>query len=295
LEVLRRFAALGTIAGTAAELGYSPSAVSQQLATLEREAGVALLERTAQRARLTDAGRELAEHAAGILDAVEAATGRMKARAGAVTGRVTVSCIPGLAPLLAPHLAEAQRTHPGLTVVAHETGSAGAATAVLERGYDLAVVDDWSAEPPAERTGLAVHHLRREPVLLAVPAGHPLAGEPGELPAARLRSAVEAHTWLCAPTGQLSRAAGDRLLADIGATPRQRWEFQGLHTLARLVATGAGVAFLPAGTIADQPGVTGLRTSPGLHRHVLALTRVSARRDPAIAACLRSARRALGD
>jgi DNA-binding transcriptional LysR family regulator len=73
LSLLQRFAALGSINATAAEVGYSPSAVSQQLATLEREAGIALIERTAQSANLTDAGRELAEQAAEILSAVETA------------------------------------------------------------------------------------------------------------------------------------------------------------------------------------------------------------------------------
>ncbi|GFH37626.1 LysR family transcriptional regulator [Streptomyces pacificus] len=295
LEILARFAARGTITATAADLGYSPSAVSQQLATLEREAGIALIERTARRASLTDAGRELAGHAARILDAVESAESRMRARAGTVGGRVAVSCIPALAPALAPRLAELQRVHPELTVVAHETGSANAAAAVLDRRYDLAVIDDWSAHPPADGTGLAVHRLRREDIVLAVPAGHPLAGHPGPATAARLRQIVADRTWLCAPVGQLSRAAGDRHLASVDATPSRRWEFEGLHVLAALVAADAGVAFLPAGMAEEQPGVTGLRTAPRMRRTLLALTRSTTRDDPAVAVCLRAARQALGD
>jgi DNA-binding transcriptional LysR family regulator len=67
LRLLKEFAARGTIARTASVLGYTPSAVSQQLAALEREAGTALLDRSARRAELTDAGRRLAGHAERIL------------------------------------------------------------------------------------------------------------------------------------------------------------------------------------------------------------------------------------
>src|SRR5260370_42102435 len=69
LRLLKGFAGRGTIAATAAALGYTPSAVSQQLAALEREAGTALLDRTARSAELTDAGLRLAEHAENILAA----------------------------------------------------------------------------------------------------------------------------------------------------------------------------------------------------------------------------------
>lgn len=293
LEILHRFAARGTIIATAADLGYSPSAISQQLATLEREAGIALLERTAQRASLTDAGRELAEHAARILAAAETAQSRMRARAGTVSGRVTVSCIPALAPALAPQLAALQREHPELTVVAHETGSTTAAAAVLDRRFDLAVIDDWSAHPPAEGAGLSVHRLRREHVVLAIPANHPLARQPGTASAARLRELVHSQIWLCAPVGQLSRAAGDQRLTAINAAPLRRWEFEGLHILAALVATGAGVAFLPAGIAQAQAGVTGLRLAPPMQRTILALTRATSQEDPAINACLHAAQQAL--
>jgi DNA-binding transcriptional LysR family regulator len=302
LEILHRFAVRGTITATAADLGYSPSAISQQLAVLEREAGVALIERTARRASLTDAGRELAEHAVRILDAAEAARSRMRARARTVGGQVTVSCIPGLAPALAPHLAALARQHPELSVVARETGSAVAAAAVLDRRYDLAVIDDWSGRAPAVGAGLAAHRLHRERIVLAVPADHPLAEAPGDglaeapgrpVTGARLRGTVRSGTWLCAPIGLLSRTAGDQRLTAVDAVPLRRWEFEGLHVIAALVAAGAGVAFLPAGVADGQPGVTGLPLVPGMHRDILALTRSAAREDPAIDACLRAARRSL--
>ncbi|WP_311137701.1 substrate-binding domain-containing protein [Streptomyces sp. I6] len=184
--------------------------------------------------------------------------------------------------------------HPELTVVAHETGSTTAAAAVLDRRYDLAVIDDWSAHPPAEGSGLSVHRLRREDIVLAISSDHPLAGLPGPATAARLRQIVGDRTWLCAPAGQLSRAAGDQRLTSVNAVPPRRWEFEGLHVLAALVAAGAGVAFLPAGIAREQAGVTGLRTAPRMQRTILALTRTTTREDPAVTACLHAVRQALG-
>jgi DNA-binding transcriptional LysR family regulator len=273
LEVLRRFSVLGSITATALDMGYSPSAISQQLTTLEREAGVALIERTAHSATLTDAGRDLVGHAVIVLAAVEAADSRMRARAGTVSGHVEVSCIPGLAVQLAPELAALQDHHPGRC--------------------DLAVVDDWSGRPILPTSGLTHHDLRREVIVLAVPAEDPRALTPTPLTAAALRDVVGGHTWLCAPTGQESRTAGDERLETCGVRPRRRWEFQGLHVLAALVAADAGAAFLPASIVADQPDLAGLPLRPRMQRRVLALTRTSRQEDPALAGCLTAVRRAL--
>src|SRR5215470_9020806 len=94
LRLLKEFAERGTIAAAASALGYTPSAVSQQLSVLEREAGVALLDRTARSAELTDAGRRLAEHAEDILARVEVAEAELSAEAGAPKGRVVVTAFP---------------------------------------------------------------------------------------------------------------------------------------------------------------------------------------------------------
>src|SRR6202453_310114 len=88
LRLLQEFAARGSIAKTATVLGYTPSAVSQQLAALEREAGTALLDRSARRAELTDAGRRLAAHAERILAMVEEAETDLSAGATEPAGRI---------------------------------------------------------------------------------------------------------------------------------------------------------------------------------------------------------------
>src|SRR5260221_3268018 len=92
LWMLREFAERGTIAATAAALGYTPSAVSQQLAALEREAGVPLLDRTARAAELTDAGRRLAGHAEQILAPIQEAEADLAAAQPARL--VTIAAFP---------------------------------------------------------------------------------------------------------------------------------------------------------------------------------------------------------
>ena len=109
LRLLREFAVRGSIARTATVLGYTPSAVSQQLAALEREAGTALLDRSARRAELTDAGRRLASHAERILAMVEEAETDLSAGATEPAGRVVATAFPSAAVAFAPALARSLR------------------------------------------------------------------------------------------------------------------------------------------------------------------------------------------
>src|SRR5450432_3998455 len=136
LRLLQEFSARGSIAKTAAVLGYTPSAVSQQLAALEREAGTALLDRTARRAELTDAGRRLAGHAERILAMVEEADTEP-------AGRVVATAFPTAAVAFAPALARSLRAHPRLTLVLRQTLAGEGLRQVRSGEVDVAIVDDW--------------------------------------------------------------------------------------------------------------------------------------------------------
>src|SRR5437764_3324362 len=124
LRLLKEFADRGTIAATAAALGYTPSAVSQQLAALERETGDTLLDRAARSAGLTDAGQRLAVHAEIILAQVEAAEADLAAQAREPAGRVTVAAFPTAAVAFAPALARSMRAHPALTLLLQQAAPA---------------------------------------------------------------------------------------------------------------------------------------------------------------------------
>src|ERR1700753_4459920 len=145
LRLLREFAARGSIARTAPELGYTPSAVSPQLATLEREAGTALLDRSARRAELTDAGRRLAGHAERILAMVEEAETDLSAQAAEPSGRIVATAFPSAAVAFAPALARSLRAHPGLLLVLRQTGAPQGMRLVRSGEVDVAIVDDWTS------------------------------------------------------------------------------------------------------------------------------------------------------
>src|SRR3954454_14691660 len=102
LRVLRELAARGTVAATAEALSFTPSAVSQQLAVLEREAGVALLEREGRRLALTDAGRTLVPHADPVLDQLERAETELAAASAEVSGSLRVGAFSSFARAVLP-------------------------------------------------------------------------------------------------------------------------------------------------------------------------------------------------
>src|SRR5262245_18340571 len=121
LRLLREFADRGSIAATEKALGYTPSAVSQQLAMLEREVGTTLLDRTARSAELTDAGRRLAKPADRILRMIEFAEPDLSDEASSV--QVVLTAFPTAAAAFAPALAHHLRHHSGLTFQLCQTRS----------------------------------------------------------------------------------------------------------------------------------------------------------------------------
>ncbi|MUL42504.1 LysR family transcriptional regulator [Streptomonospora sp. PA3] len=294
LQVLKEFAQRGTIAGTAKALGYTPSAVSQQLSALEREAGTQLLDRTARSAELTDSGRLLAVHAEQILAMVEAAESVLAAQSGVAQGLVTVTAFPTAALALAPLLAQSLRRHEGLQLVLRQSIGAASVREVASAEVDIAVIDDWSGRRPDSRAGKLRHvHLLRDPLVLALPSGHPLAepGQPVELP--RLLE----EPWIAAPRGEPSRAGTDRLFAAVGGPPATAWEFQGQGTILNLVARGIGIAAVPALALAaDTTSDLTFRLLPQAPtRDAYAVVRATSLRRPAIEATLRALREAAAE
>src|SRR5487761_121682 len=203
LWLLKEFAARGSISGTAAVLGYTPSAVSQQLAALEREAGATLLDRTARSAELTDAGRRLATHAEIILAQVEAAEADLSAQEREPSGRVSVAAFPTAAVAFAPALVRSLRAHPGVTLLLRQTQQDEGLRGVRSGEVDVALVDDWSGGI-ADRAPSMVRlfPLLRDPLVLIVPRSHRLADPAVPVD---LRSLREPSRWMAAPAGEPSR------------------------------------------------------------------------------------------
>jgi len=291
LRLLQEFAARGSIARTAAVLGYTPSAVSQQLAALEREAGTALLDRSARRAELTDAGRRLAGHAERILAMVEEAETDLSAEADEPAGRVMATAFPSAAVAFAPALARSLRAHPRLTLVLRQTGAGEGLRQVRSGEVDVAIVDDWTSRLAEEVDGsiLTLHHLIRDQLVLVLPRTHPAAAGPADL------RALRHEPWLAAPAGEPSRLAVDRLLAAVGVTPPVLSEFEGMATIVSLVARGIGIAILPrlGVTAADRRVVVrDLPLGLDLARDVYAVARSASTRRPSVAVIVTALRAA---
>ena len=284
LRLLLEFAERGTIAATAAALGYTPSAVSQQLAVLEREAGATLLNRTARTAELTEAGKRLAGHAAEILALMEAAEADLAAPEPA--GRVAISAFPTAAVAFAPALTRTVRAHPGLSLLLRQTAGGEVLRQVKTGRVDVAIVDDWTGRLASRPSALRFFPLVTDPLVLVVPRGHWAGDTRVPISLHRLRD----EPWLATPAGEASRRAVDQVLAAAGGVAEAPSEFEGLATILSLVARGIGVALLPRLTLAGGDARVAVRELPGTSaaRDLYAVARASSVRRPAVAVILRA-------
>jgi len=306
--MLHEFAARGSIARTADALGYTPSAVSQQLAVLEREAGTPLLDRTARSAGLTDAGRRLAVHAERILALVEEAEADLSRHAPQPSGRVVVTAFPSAAVAFAPALARSLRAHPQLTLLLRQSSPVEGLQLVRSGEVEVAIVDDWTGRMSADLASpdasdgadrghgvLSYYHLVRDPLVLVVARGHPAADPDRPVDLRALRN----ESWLAAPSGEPSRRAADRLLAAVGVTPPVPSEFEGLGTVANLVARGLGIAIMPRLAVGAYERRVVIRQLPAgldLARDVFAVARTASVVRPSVAvivSALRGAARSM--
>lgn len=284
LRLLYEFANRGSIAATAEALGYTASAVSQQLAALEKEAGVALLDRTARSAALTDSGERLVSHAAQILGAIEAAESDLAAQAATPQGRVVVAAYPSAAVALAPPVARRLRRHNALTLELHQAATEESLHQLRSGDIDIALIDDWSGtRRPATVGPLSFHHLCQDPLVLAVPHDHRLA----EVPSIHLAELAD-ESWIATLEGEPARRALDRLLSSAGITPYMQWQFEGLDTVLTLVARGLGISIVPEMAVRDRHYDVAIRQfpTPITGRDVYAVHRTASATRPAVVTVL---------
>ncbi|MET9438459.1 LysR family transcriptional regulator [Streptomyces sp. NPDC006551] len=175
MQVLRAVVTSGSVTAAAAHLGYTPSAVSQQVAALEKEAGITLLERVGRGVRPTAAGRLLTEHTAIISrNIAEAETALADLRAGR-TGRLAIRYFTSVGPtLVAPALARLRREHQGVRIDLRLIDPKDPLAEVAQGDADLAIV----VRPrDGGRQGVHLVHLLDDEYLAALPADHPLAAQ----------------------------------------------------------------------------------------------------------------------
>lgn len=259
LRDLRSFvtvARTGSFTTAARELGYTQSAVSQQVAALESSVGRVLLLR--RPVRLTPAGARLAEHAAHILLRLDVAASEL-AHVDGEPHSLRVACTP-LAPVhrIAAALRGARRAAPGVSVIVDTTDAATAATAVSKGRADLAFVDGIVAPgnplSVADAGLLASFAVVEEPVAIIVPTDHPL-----RVAAVALDALIDAQ-WISAPALTAGVAAIAGLRAPVAPTA-VTVSGADLATVLALVAAGHGLAMLPARVCSMVNGIRAIEVS----------------------------------
>jgi DNA-binding transcriptional LysR family regulator len=281
LRVLHTVAGHGTLAAAAQALHLTPSAISQQMAKLEREAGCRLMERQGRRVRLTDEGLVLAKHAQRILAAVEEAEADLDERRGQVLGTISIGAFPTAARSLLPGvLAECGSRYPGLRVASCEVEPYQALGRVAAGDLDLAVTQDWTNVPVAVPERLLLKEIGRDPADVALPADHPLAGSP--------RLSLEAlvdEPWVTSTEGTICYDWLTNTFRKAGHEPRIAHQAAEFPTQLALVAAGLGVALLPR--LAGEgvpPGVRLVPVTPQMYRRIFVGWREEADRRPAVGA-----------
>ncbi|MFD9427443.1 MULTISPECIES: LysR family transcriptional regulator [unclassified Streptomyces] len=290
LERLRTLDALarhGSVSGAAGGLHVTTSAVSQQMAKLEREVGQQLLARNGRGVRLTDAGRLLADHAARILSQVELAQSDIEAQRGEVVGEVRISAFPTAARGLLPAtLAGLRADHPELKVRTTELEPEQGILAVFRGDVDLAVVLDWSNKRLPVPGGLTKVELLADAPDIAMPAGHPLADR-AEVALADFAE----DEWVSWPEGEFCYEWLMFTLRSEGIEPRIAHLAGEHHTQLALVNAGFGVCVAPR--LGRGPVPDGVRLVPvrqTVRRHIHVVWRTGADRRPSIRAAVEALR-----
>jgi DNA-binding transcriptional LysR family regulator len=287
LRLLRELHQLGTIAAVADALQFTPSAVSQQLAMLEREAGVKLLERAGRRVRLTDPALVLVEHTEALLERAALAEADLAAASGAVSGRGRIAGFQSVMLRLAlPAMAALARDAPRLRCEVIEAEPEEALPALALGHIDLVLGDEWQYQPRSLPAGLDRHDLHRDVVHLLLPARHPAARRHRD--AVPLRE-LAGEIWATGHSGMGWQEMTQRTCRELGGfEPDIRHRANDANVSLALVSRGLAVTMLPDLPLPDRlPGIAIRAIAEGsVDRAIFAATRTSDAARPSTRALL---------
>jgi DNA-binding transcriptional LysR family regulator len=280
--VLREFVAQGTIAGAAEALAFTPSAVSQQLAQLQREAGVELFRKRGRRLELTDAGRMLAARAGAVLGELEQLEAGLASLAGEVRGVVRVASFQtATRALVMPALGRLAAAHPALRLELIELEAEDSLPVLARGGVDVAIAEEYEHAPRPRLAELHRDDLEPDELVLTLPRG--AVGGDGPV---RLGS-LSGMAWATAKAGtnyadtfvRACRSAG-------GFEPDIHHRVNDIRMLLDLVAIGGVAALLPSlGHPEEDPRVEVRELVEGpLTRALFVATRAANRGRPSTAA-----------
>ncbi|MFC0626581.1 LysR family transcriptional regulator [Kribbella deserti] len=285
LRALHAVATYGSVGSAADALGYTPSAVSQQLAKLERETRTKLVERKGRGIALTDAAWQLAATAEQVLELVEQAELTLEEQRGEAVGDLVLAAFPTAARgLLPPALVRLIEAHPALDVRVAELDPFDGLAAVARGEVHIAVVHDWHNTPLALPEGLSRVKLGTDPADILLPASHPLAARES------LRAAdLAGERWICQPEGSICHDWLIRTMRKAGVDPEVAYSVGEYQTQLAMLAQGIGVGLLPRlGRGPLPPGVVAVPLLPAPSRRLYAAWRTITARRPAVAVTLRA-------
>lgn len=238
LELLWELKIRGTLAEVAAALRYSPSSVSQQLALLEKEAGVELLRKTGRGVQLTPQAEILVEHTAALLKTLEQAESDLAASLTTVTGTVRLAVFQSAALALMPGALNSMRqTYPDVRVEMVQREPETALYETWARDFDMVIAEQYPGHaavhyPELDRTKLTTDAIR-------------LAAPPASLDGITSVDDAKDMPWVMEPRGAASRHWAEQACRQAGFEPDVRFETADLQAQIRLVESGNAVAFMP--------------------------------------------------
>ncbi len=270
LKVLTELAEHGSFSAAADALDYTQSAVSKQVAALEREVGAQLVVRELRPVRLTAAGEALVRRARAVLEGLAAAEAEVEAIAALETGRLRVGAYSSVgATLVVQAVAAFRERHPGVQISLLEAGRDRLVDGVRAGDLDVAAVFDFPALGLTVDEGLESRHLLDEPHELLVHPDHRLARKK-TIRMGDLRD----EDWLFptlgpdSPTQKLFTAA----CAAAGYEPRIVFRVNDCEMFQGLVAAGVGIGFLPRLALHPvHPGVVIKPVAEAPMRRILAV------------------------
>jgi DNA-binding transcriptional LysR family regulator len=284
MRVLREVATQGSFSAAAEALSYTQSAVSQQIAALEREAGTKLVERSARGIRLTDAGEALVRHTEAVLANLAEAEAELDALAGVRGGRVRLASFPSAGSAIVPQaIATFRSRHPAVELSMIEAEPDESLPRLRAGELEIALLYQPSLVSDESLGAFDVESLLEDPFYVVLPKGHPLA----ERPRIRLKD-LASEAWIngtgaCPCSYQVARACNSA-----GFEPHVAFESDDFAAVQGLVAAGVGVALIPDlgfATARDDIAICQLAPSDAMSRQVQAAT-LPGYRSPATEAML---------
>lgn len=286
LTSLRAVATHGSVVGAADALGFTPSAISQQVKRLEKQMGVALLERVGRGVMLTGQGRRLVDDGSRLLADLEELESGLHRDAGRVAGRLRVAAFStAMRGLVAPVVRDLLDRHPDLALTLAEREPWDTIDLVASGQQDLGIVHRWGDVPlhvPEHLVGVTIAHDVADVI---VPRGHRLAGRTRLSP----RDLVD-ESWVATPEGTICRQWLMRMYDGTGRAPRIAHVAQEFDSHLALVGAGLGIALVPRLGRRPLPddvvAITAHRPSPT--REIAVLHRRSMLESPAVRAVVRA-------